>query len=156
MCVGRTIPCSCVSLLLWKSWLLSEQSDREANESWPNRWVVTLLHWRGFTGDMILCFTEIVGRQWDHPVGCLCLKCQSVSISRSIELSLYLLSPLGLNRCLHNSSTSLARFHWQFVTNLDFFSTHSSLPLEQYFRYFQYPSEWLVLTAATFLLDHPF
>lgn len=33
--------------------LLGEQSDREANECWPNRWVVALLRWRGIAGDAL-------------------------------------------------------------------------------------------------------
>lgn len=99
--------------------LLSEQSDREANECWLNRWVVTLLHWRGFTGDMMHCFTEVVGWQWDHSVGCLCVKCQSVTISEARGVADMCL-PHSLNRCLHNLSTALALFHWQFVTSPEF------------------------------------
>lgn len=100
-------------------WLLSEQSDREANECWLNRWVVTLLHWRGFTGDMMHCFTKVVGRQWARSVGCLCVKCQSVSISKARGVA-DMCSPQNLNWCLHNSTTALALFHWHFMTSQKF------------------------------------
>lgn len=132
--------------------LLSEQSDREANECWLNRWVVTLLHWRGFTGDMMHCFTEVVGWQWDHSVGCLCVKCQSVTISEARGVADMRL-PHDLNWCLHNSSTALALFHWQFVTSQNFhppyvsFGTVDSVLLV---------SEREAAVTATLSLGHPF
>lgn len=98
-------------------WLLSEQSDREANECWLNRWVVTLLHWRGFTRDMVRCLTKLVG--WQKGLFCgLCFvfyvnllctgKVWGVGDTRS---------PRNLDWCLHRSSTALASFHWHFMTN---------------------------------------
>lgn len=87
-CVASKIHCiSQTSLLVQKSW--TEQSDREANECWLNRWVVTLPHWRGFTGDMLHCFTKLVGWQWVHSVGCLCMECQSVTHKQSMGCSWY-------------------------------------------------------------------
>lgn len=50
------------------SGLLSEQSDREANECWLNRWVVTLPHWRGFAGDAMRTLGEL---WWDNCAGFL-------------------------------------------------------------------------------------
>lgn len=128
---------SCISAAAIKAefWLLSEQSDREANECWLNRWVVTLLHWRGFTGDMMHCFTKVVGWQWAHAVGCLCVKCQSVSISKSRGVA-DMCSPKNLNWCLHNSSTAMALFHWHFMTSQIFSSAHPMFPLGQWMLYF--------------------
>lgn len=61
------------------SGLLSVQSDREANECWLNRWVVTLPHWRGFAGDAMRSLGEL---WWDDSAGFLWAafvpKCQSV------------------------------------------------------------------------------
>lgn len=136
-------------------WLLSEQSDREANECWLNRWVVTLLHWRGFTGDMMHCFTMVVGRQWARSVGCLCEKCQSVSISKARGVA-DMCPPQNLNWCLHNSKTALALFHWHFMTSQNFSSAHPMFPLGQRTLYFQSLNGLLVLTTAAFSLGHPF
>lgn len=95
-------------------WLLSEQSDMEANECWLNRWVVALLHWRGFAGDMMHCLTELVGWQWGCSVG-WCIQSRSAmhrqntggGDTRSIQ---------NLDWCLHHSSTAPASLHWHFMT----------------------------------------
>lgn len=50
---GSTRSISQTELLPAGMGLLGEQSDREANECWPNRWVVALLHWRGIAGDVL-------------------------------------------------------------------------------------------------------
>lgn len=96
-------------------WLLSEQSDMEANECWLNRWVVTLLHWRGFAGDMMHCLTELVGWQRGRSVGC-CIQSRS-AMHRQNTGGGDTHSPRNLDWCLHHSSTALASLHWHFMTN---------------------------------------
>lgn len=128
---------------LYSGWQLSEQSDREANECWLNRWVVTLLHWRGFTGDMMHCFTKAVGWQWACFVWnvnlCLYLKARGVAFMCSLHI---------FNWCLHNLLTALVLFHWHFMTSQSFSSAYPMFPSGQWMLYFQSLNMLLVLTAA--------
>lgn len=70
-------------------------------------------------------------------------KCQFVT-TRKARRTHNLLSPQKLNRCLHNSSISVALFHWQFVTSRNF----SSRPLR--LSSGTVDSEWLSWTATIF------